>query len=66
MFLFVTCDQCHAKAIVIRHVFKPGELSEIARALELDVRVKPYMIIGCPKCGIRAIDAPSDDASDAD
>ena len=66
MFLFVTCDQCRAKAIVIRHVYKPGELSEIARTLELDEPVEPYMIIGCPKCGIRAIDPPSDEPSSAD
>ena len=59
MDLFATCDQCRSTAIVIRHVYKPGELAEIARTLELDEPVNHYMIIACHKCGIRAIDPPS-------
>lgn len=62
----VTCDQCHSTAIVLRHVYKPSELDEIARSLELDEPVEPYMIIGCPRCGIRAIDPPANESADSD
>jgi DNA-directed RNA polymerase subunit RPC12/RpoP len=55
----VSCDRCHSKAIIIRHVSRPSELAEIAEMLDLDDVVDPYMIIGCPKCGIRIIDPPS-------
>jgi hypothetical protein len=58
MAFMVTCDLCQSKAIVIRHVYKPSELAEIAELLDLDDPVDPYMIIGCPKCGLRAIDPP--------
>ena len=66
MDLFATCDQCQSRAIVLRHVYTPGELAEIARTLELQEPVYPYMIIACPKCGIRAIDPPADEQSSAD
>jgi len=55
----VTCDRCHSKAIVIRHVSRPSELAEIAEMLDLEGPIDPYMIIGCPKCGITIIDPPS-------
>ena len=62
----VTCDRCQSKAIVVRHVYKPSELAEIARMLDLDVPVEPYMIIGCPKCGLRIVDPPSDEPASED
>jgi hypothetical protein len=62
----VICDQCRSKAIVLRHVYKPAELAEITESLELNDPVDPYMIIGCPKCGIRAIDPPSEAPDDSD
>jgi hypothetical protein len=62
----VTCDVCQSKAIVLRHVYKPVELAEITESLELDDPVEPYMIIGCPRCGIRAIDPPTDEPTSAD
>ena len=57
----VACDQCHSKAIVLRHVYRLSELAEIALTLGLVDPVDPYMIIDCPKCGIRGIDPPSYD-----
>ena len=61
----VTCERCNSKAIIIRHVYKVEELAEIATLLDLDDPVEPYMIIGCPKCGLRAIDPPDSFPSDA-
>jgi hypothetical protein len=58
MNLFVVCDQCHSRAAVIRLVCQPSELAEISETLELDDAVEEYMIIGCPKCGLRVIDPP--------
>jgi hypothetical protein len=66
MAFLVPCDRCQSKAIVIRHVYQPSELAEIAELLELEGPVDPYMIIGCPRCGIRVIDPPSSEPGSAD
>jgi hypothetical protein len=66
MAFMVTCDLCQSKAIVIRHVYKPDELAEIAELLDLEVPVEPYMIIGCPRCGIRAVDPPPSERESED
>ena len=58
MNLFVVCDQCRSRAVVIRLVLQPSELAEISETLELDDAIEEYMIIGCPKCGLRVIDPP--------
>jgi hypothetical protein len=54
----VTCERCRTNATVLRHVYKPEELAEIARLLPAHAPVAPYMIIHCPNCGTRGVDSP--------
>jgi hypothetical protein len=55
----VTCDWCQTKAIVLRYIYKPDDIAEIERLFPNDKPIAPYMIVNCPRCGIRAIDPPS-------
>jgi hypothetical protein len=54
----VRCDTCQANAMVLRHVYKPEELAEIAWLLPAYAPIAPYMIIHCPNCGTRGVDSP--------
>jgi DNA-directed RNA polymerase subunit RPC12/RpoP len=62
----IACDQCHSKATVLRHVYRLSELAEIALTLGLIDPVEPYMIINCPKCGIRGVEPPSPEPESQD